>query len=223
LRGEIGIVIEKLDLTPQKLIIFTRYPEPGKVKTRLISALGAVGAATLQRQMTEHILNQARKLQEIESLTIDIHFTGSDRQQQTIDWLGTDLTYHQQREGDLGMKMAHSFARAFEAGIERIVLIGTDCPGLTPALLQMAFRQLCTHDLAIGPALDGGYYLIGLRRSIPALFEGIEWGSDRVFAQTIAIADRYNLSIAQLLPLADIDRVEDLPVWQTVRELRIKN
>jgi uncharacterized protein len=210
---KIGIVIDNSAPTSQQLIVFARYPEPGKVKTRLIPTLGAVGAANLQCQMTEHTLLQARKLREFESLTIDIHYTGGEQQPQPIDWLGADLTYHQQPAGDLGIKMAHAFASGFAAGSERIVTIGTDCPGLTPALLQMAFRQLYDRDLTIGPALDGGYYLIGLRRSIPALFAGIEWGSDRVFAQTMAIADRHNLTVSQLLPLADIDRPEDLPVW----------
>jgi uncharacterized protein len=211
---KIDIVIDNLEPNPQQLIVFARYPEPGKVKTRLISAVGAVGAANLQRQMTEHTLLQARQLREIEPVTIDIHVAGGERQSQSIEWLGTDLTYHQQPDGDLGTRMAHAFARAFAAGSERVVLIGTDCPGLTPPLLQMAFDRLHTHDLTIGPALDGGYYLIGLRRAIPGLFVGIEWGSDRVFSQTMAIAEHHNLTVAQLVPLADIDRPEDLPVWQ---------
>jgi uncharacterized protein len=202
-------------LVKERLIIFTRYPEPGKVKTRLIPALGESGATTIHRQMAEHTIAQARQLRAINSIAIEVHFTDDHRHQEMIDWLGLDLVYQTQSNGDLGARMAYSFDRAFRDKQDRVILIGTDCPGLNPDLMQAAFYQLLTHDLVLGPAIDGGYYLIGLRRFIPELFVGIQWGSSQVYSQTMTIANRLNLSIAQLLPLADVDRVEDLPVWKS--------
>jgi uncharacterized protein len=192
------------------LIIFTRYPTPGKVKTRLIPAVGAVGAAMLHRQMTENTLRQARKLCQQMPVSIAIHFEGGDRQQMA-DWLGSDLVYQSQGAGDLGMRMARSISTACQTA-DRVVLIGTDCPELTADILAQAFELLLNRDLGLGRALDGGYYLIGMGHPQPELFEGVEWGTDRVFQQTISIANRLNLSIGYLPQLADIDRPEDLPL-----------
>jgi uncharacterized protein len=193
------------------LVIFTRYPTPGAVKTRLIPAVGAAGAAMLHRQMTENTLRQARELRKRIPVKIAVHFDGSDSQQMT-DWLGTDLVYQSQGEGDLGVRMDRSISSACQQGCERVVLIGTDCPELTVDILVQAFEELQERDLVLGAAIDGGYYLIGLRHPQPELFVGIDWGSDRVLQQTIAIAKRSNLSIGYLPKLADIDRPEDLPI-----------
>ncbi len=206
---------------PARLIVFTRYPEPGQVKTRLIPALGALGAATVHRQMTEHTLSQVRKLHSTQGISIAVHFDGnSDRQMQ--DWLGADLVYQSQPSGDLGARMARSFSDAFQAGVDspgerlrqRVAIVGTDCPGLDAELMGTAFEQLLTHDLVIGPAIDGGYYLIGLRYFVPELFVDISWSTDRVLIQTVAIARKLNLSVGYLPILADVDRPEDLPVWE---------
>ena len=197
------------------LIVFTRYPEPGRAKTRLIPALGALRAATVHRQMTEHTLLQVRKLHSTRSISIAVHFDGSgDRQMQ--DWLGADLGYQSQSSGDLGGRMARSFDDAFQAGIERVSIIGTDCPELDAELMGRAFDELLTHDLVLGPAIDGGYYLIGLRYFIPELFVDISWSTDRVLVQTVAIADKLNLSVGYLPILADVDRPEDLPIWEQI-------
>ena len=200
---------------PARLIVFTRYPEPGRAKTRLIPALGALGAATVHRQMTEHTLLQARKLHSTHGISIAVHFDGSGHQQMQ-DWLGADLVYQSQPSGDLGWRMARSLRDAFQAGIERVAIVGTDCPGLDTALMGTAFDRLLTHDLVLGPALDGGYYLIGLRYFVPELFVDISWSTDRVFIQTVEIAHRLNLSIDRLPYLADVDRPEDLPVWEQI-------
>lgn len=188
------------------LIIFTRYPTPGAVKTRLIPAVGAVSAAMLHRQMTEFTLCKAREL----SQPIAVHFDGSDSQQMA-DWLGTDLVYQSQGEGDLGVRMDRSIASACQSA-DRVILSGTDCPKLTADILAQAFEYLLDRDLVLGVALDGGYYLIGMRQPQPELFVDVDWGTDRVLQQTIDIANSLNLSIGYLPPLADIDRPEDLPL-----------
>ncbi len=202
----------------KRLIIFTRYPEPGITKTRLIPALGAVGAATLQRQMTEYVLAQAQLMQSIERVCVQVRFAGGNKQLMQ-NWLGNNIECLAQGEGDLGQKMANSLISAFQNQTKSAVIIGSDCPGLTPLLIAKAFQQLhLGSDLVLGSAIDGGYYLIGINRFIPQLFAGISWGSDRVFEQTVAIAESLNLATAYLPPLADIDRPEDLPIWEQIQK-----
>lgn len=207
-------------MTIEQLIVFTRYPQPGKAKTRLIPALGAEGAATLQRQMTEYTLKQVRRWENANGGVSEIWFAGSaepdhDRQQMQT-WLGNDRTYQVQASGDLGTRMSQAFAAAFAAGMKRVVTIGTDCPQLDADRISEAFAALHNHDLVLGTATDGGYYLIGLRQPIPELFEGIEWSTSAVLQQTIEIANSLGLKTACLAPLSDIDRPEDLPVWEAV-------
>jgi uncharacterized protein len=192
------------------LIIFTRYPEPGKTKTRLIPVLGAEGAAKLQCQMTEQKLAEAKKFQAIHPLFVEVHFTGGN-QQLMQDWLG-NLTYKKQTEGDIGCRMVAAFQTAFEAGMKRVVLIGIDCPDLKAELMVEAFQALHQHDLVLGPAKDGGYYLIGLNCFISELFLGISWSTAEVLGQTKNIAQKLKLAVAYLPTLSDIDRPEDLSV-----------
>jgi hypothetical protein len=195
----------------QHLIIFTRYPEPGKTKTRLIPALGAVGAANLQRQMTEYTILQVKELQETAAVSWEVRFAGGSLQLMQ-DWLGKDLVYQLQGEGDLGERMARSLFDAFGSGAEQVMIIGIDCPGVNSHLLATAFEQMQNCELVIGPAIDGGYYLIGLRRYITELFANIDWGTAQVLQQTMDIAQKLHLSHVLLLPLADVDRPEDLAI-----------
>ena len=196
----------------ESLIIFSRYPEPGKTKTRLIPALGAEGAAELQQQMTEHTLNTARKLRALRNLTIEIHFTGGSSEQM-VRWLGRDLQYVPQVSGDLGQKLHSALAKAFNLNRRRVVVIGIDCPDLDRTILNNAFNALSDRDLVLGSAQDGGYYLIGLSHFFPQLFQNIAWGTDRVLHQTSEIARELKLSLDYLPTLADVDRPEDLTIW----------
>ena len=195
----------------EKLIVFTRYPEAGKTKTRLIPVLGKEGAAKLHRQLTEGTISQAKQLKNTRQLFVEVHFTGGSQELMEA-WLGNDIFYQNQVTGDLGIKMAAAFEMSFNSGIEKVVLVGTDCPGLNADLMAKAFNELDGQDLVLGPALDGGYYLIGLRRFVPEIFIGINWGTAEVLAQSVAIARNLNLAIAYLSPLADIDRPEDLSI-----------
>ena len=191
------------------LIIFTRYPTPGKVKTRLIPAVGAIGAAQLHRQMTVQVIDRSHTLQSDLPVTIAVHFDGTDYRQMS-DWLGADLVYQPQGDGDVGERMARSFAAVCQPN-SLVVLVGTDCPELTTEILAKAFELLQSgRDLVLGSAVDGGYYLIGMRDYHAELFVDIDWSTDRVLSQTIAIANRLNLSIGYLPTLTDIDRPEDL-------------
>ncbi|MEP0818886.1 TIGR04283 family arsenosugar biosynthesis glycosyltransferase [Trichocoleus desertorum] len=204
----------------ERLIIFTRYPEPSKTKTRLIPALGPERAAILQQRMTEHTLAQAQLLQASLLIDLEVRFTGGNVGLMR-SWLGHDLTYRSQGEGDLGQRLAQAFQSAFRAGMQRVVIVGIDCPDLDAIILGKALQELQQHDLVLGPATDGGYYLIGLRRLVPKLFQGITWSTDRVWEQTIAIAQQHDLSVGSLPPLDDIDRPEDLAIWERVSQSSI--
>ncbi len=200
-------------IAKQHLIIFTRYPEPGKTKTRLIPALGTEGAAELQRQMTEHTLFQVQQLQKTTTVSVEVRFAGGNFELMQ-NWLGIGLVYQSQGEGDLGKRMERSLLNAFVAGAQSVVIIGTDCPGVNAQILAKAFVELQQCDLVLGPAIDGGYYLIGLRRPVPELFININWGTVQVLKQTVDIAHQLNLSIIYLPTLADVDRPEDLLIWE---------
>lgn len=192
------------------LLFFTRYPVTGRVKTRLIPALGPVGAAELQRRLSEHTCEQLRLVAGQRPAAFEIRYTGGN-QRQVAAWLPGADRYLAQGRGDLGMRLARAFAAGFAAGYARIVTVGGDCPGLTSAHLTAALDLLADHDLVLGPALDGGYYLLGLVDAPQAeLFRGIAWGTEEVLAQTLARARRLQLTFATLEPLADVDRPADL-------------
>ncbi|WP_204104009.1 MULTISPECIES: TIGR04282 family arsenosugar biosynthesis glycosyltransferase [Spirulina sp. CCY15215] len=197
----------------ERLLIFTRYPEAGKTKTRLIPALGAEGAAQLQRKMTEHTLKQAQKLLKIRSLSLEIYFSGGD---ETLmqSWLGPEWVYVPQATGDLGERIQTAFKQGFAEGMERIVIVGVDCPDLNCDRLSEAFETLQNNDLVLGEAEDGGYYLVGLSRYLPQLFQDINWGTSQVLQQTLKIAESLGCAIAKLPILGDIDYPEDLPIWE---------
>ncbi|OUL19855.1 hypothetical protein BV378_32090 [Nostoc sp. RF31YmG] len=215
-------MLKSLDSFKQHLIIFTRYPEPGKTKTRLIPALGDFGAANFQKQMTEYTIFQAKELQKVTGISFEVRFAGGNLQLMQ-DWLGLALVYKSQGEGDLGERMRRSLEDAFQSGMEQVIIIGTDCPGVNSQLLASAFEQLCTCVLVIGPALDGGYYLIGLRHLIADLFANIDWGTHQVLQQTVDIAYKLDLSHVYLPLLSDVDYPEDLPIWEQTLNSEVGN
>ncbi|ELR96793.1 TIGR04282 family arsenosugar biosynthesis glycosyltransferase [Gloeocapsa sp. PCC 73106] len=192
----------------QRLIIFTRYPEPGKTKTRMIPLLGPEGAAKLHRQLTEETLKVVTQV-DLDSLSVAIYFTGGNLTLMR-QWLGDKWDYYRQSEGDLGEKLQSALQDTYREAIAKVVIIGVDCPDLTSAILLEAFEGLNQSDVVIGRAVDGGYYLIGLSRLLPELFDNIDWGSERVFKQTQNIAQGLNLEVSYLSTLRDVDRPEDL-------------
>ena len=196
-----------------RLIVFTRFPEPGQSKTRLIPALGPAGAAELHRQMVEHTLRWAKDLREHIPLSIEIRYAGRPLEP-FQRWLGPTFSYAEQGDGDLGQRMLRSLQDAFRMNLKKVLLIGTDVPDLSANLIEGALILLNSSDLVLGPADDGGYYLIGLRRVIPQLFQGIPWGTEEVLRKTLHLAQAANLSYSLLPSLPDVDRPEDLPVWR---------
>jgi rSAM/selenodomain-associated transferase 1 len=198
------------------LIIFTRYPEPHRTKTRMIPRLGPEGAAELQGDMTDHALAWARELAVGASVSVQVRFEGGDEARMR-ERFGDSFPYLPQGSGDLGDRMVRAIAEVFAAGAARVIVVGTDCPDITSDLAEEAFERLATADVVLGPATDGGYYLIGLRRPIPALFAGIAWGQETVLRETRKRADELGLATSLLTALSDVDRPEDLPVWQRAK------
>ncbi len=196
----------------RRLIIFTRYPVPGRTKTRLIPALGPEGAAELHRRMTEHTLWAARGSGIAKPGCLEVCYSGGDLLRMR-NWLGDPWVYRPQSGGDLGERMGHAFRAGFAAGKRRIVLIGSDCPGLSSAHLSLAFLSLRNYDVVLGPSHDGGYYLLGLRGMAEELFSGIDWGGRQVYAQTLEKAGSAGLLVRELASLPDVDRPQDLDFW----------
>lgn len=131
-------------------------------------------------------------------------------------WLGSDWNYAVQSGDDLGQRMDAALQEAWAAGSRQVLIIGTDCPDLQVAHLQQAVAALRTSDLVLGPAVDGGYYLVGLRAPRSELFENIAWGTDAVLRQTLDVARRLRLSVQQLAILPDVDEPEDLVVCRRI-------
>lgn len=189
-----------------------RYPTPGQAKTRLIPALGAEGAAQVYRQLAERMVAQSRPLQ-ADGIRVALWYTGAAAAAMR-QWLGDDLTYCPQPEGDLGDRLIAAFQWAFDQGHHRVIIVGTDCPDVITDLLSQGFDRLKTDSLLLGPACDGGYYLIGLTQPQPTLFQNITWSTATVLAETLAAATAVGLAPVYLPTLTDIDRPEDLAAWE---------
>jgi rSAM/selenodomain-associated transferase 1 len=200
------------------LIIFLKYPEPGKVKTRLAKALGDEKACAVYKSLAENVI---KNIFTKNPGTYDVHifFTPADREMEIKDWLkpfihgnrGLKTQFSHQEGGNLGEKMSNAFGQILqEKGYKKCVIIGTDCPEIDATLIENAFGVLKEKDIVIGPCEDGGYYLLGM--SVPAsdLFVDIDWSTNRVFKQTMEKVQKNNLSCSILKTLVDIDTIEDL-------------
>ncbi len=188
------------------------------MKTRLIPALGAEGAAALHRRLVLRSLRTAQALCLSRGVELEIRFAG-DAANEMQHWLGDGWFCRPQCEGDLGQRMAGAFADSFREGSLATVIIGSDCPSLTPEILAAAFEALKANPVVFGPATDGGYYLIGLTRLVPELFQGVAWGTEIVLAQSTEILARNDSKPALLTPLDDLDRPEDVAAWKRLVEV----
>ena len=202
----------------ERLIIFTRYPEVGSTKTRMIPILGADGAANLQREMTEHVLSQVAGPSASNNLAIEICYDGANEDLMRL-WLGSEFEYVLQKGNNVGERMQRAFEHAFESGATSAVIIGTDIPDLTARIVKDAFKVLKQKDMVLGPAKDGGYYLIGFPKTAfflaaGDLFAGIKWGESDVLKKTINTATDLGIRYSLVDELKDVDRPEDLAIWE---------
>ncbi|MDX1519108.1 MAG: TIGR04282 family arsenosugar biosynthesis glycosyltransferase [Gammaproteobacteria bacterium] len=190
------------------LIIFTRAPYPGQVKKRLIPALGVERATRLYRDMIEKVLRTAGQLTQVD---VQVWIAGEQGNGFT-NMIGRRHHFpcYPQQGNDLGQRMQHAASSCLE-NYANVVLIGCDCPGLTPGLLEKAFRWLEENSGAVlGPAGDGGYYLIGLQQANPSIFDDIQWGTGSVADCTRERFRECGITWYELPVLRDVDRPEDL-------------
>ena len=190
---------------PVGVAILARVPVPGQAKTRLIPTLGAAGAARLQAWLLQRTLALAR---EARLGAVSLWYAGDSRQLALPPTGALTLTIREQPEGDLGWRMLTALRESMAPG--GVLIIGTDCPALTPRHLRDAAEAMRHHDAVVIPAEDGGYVLIGMRAPAGPVFDGVEWGSERVMAQTRQRLQEHGLSWCEAEPLWDVDRPEDL-------------
>ncbi|HEX5727015.1 MAG TPA: TIGR04282 family arsenosugar biosynthesis glycosyltransferase [Longimicrobiaceae bacterium] len=191
------------------VLVFVRAPEPGRVKTRLAAEIGPAAALRVYRRLAEHAVAQARALGD--EAAVRIHVAPAGAVEAVRRWLGEGPAYLPQAEGELGERMRAAFAAAFAAGFGRVVIIGSDLPGLTAVLLRRALARLEDRAAVLGPARDGGYYLLGLRAPVEGVFEGIEWSTPEVLERTVAKLRAAGVEPALLETLADVDDAAGLP------------
>jgi hypothetical protein len=197
------------DITRENiLIVFVKYPEPGKVKTRIARELGEQRAAEMYAQMASGIIGNVSKPG---AYSTAIYFDPPGREKDVRSWLGTEhASYEPQSGGTIGERMSNAFERVFSGGAEKAVLIGTDVPDISGDTVTAAFDLLHETDVVVGPAADGGYYLLGLKSFEPTLFSGMEWGTSLVLKKTLERIKEKNLGHKLLDTLNDIDTMDDV-------------
>ncbi|MDQ7788059.1 MAG: TIGR04282 family arsenosugar biosynthesis glycosyltransferase [Thermodesulfovibrionales bacterium] len=191
----------------QSIILFVRFPEKGRVKTRLAKDIGEENVWILYKYFVLDLLETVSQ----GNRALKICYSPPEAGGGMKDWLGSGHSYMPQCGRDLGEKMRNAIEEVFGQGCSEIILIGSDIPDLPHALIESAYA-FARHDAVIGPSHDGGYYLIGFKKEtfLPEIFEGIAWGTERVFGKTMEIFtdSKYNIRI---LPLwQDVDRLADL-------------
>ncbi len=184
----------------KSLIILAKKPELGKCKTRLAAGIGEEGALFVYQKLLKHTLELAQN----PSWNTHVFWKGQGEYP-----LPKEFSIREQINGDLGWKMSQAFDAVLNHG-ESVVMIGTDCPDLTPDLLHEAFDALQENDLVLGPSEDGGYYLIGMNQKLPFLFEDMEWSTAEVLENTVNKANKNDVKVVQLRKLNDIDTESDL-------------
>ncbi len=192
-------------------LIFVKYPRPGQVKTRLGSHIGYQQAAQLYKEFVELCLCRYRQIPEVD---FTIYYSPDKEIVSIRSWLGKEVDYLAQPEGDLGDRLIYGFENRLKE-YQQVIALGTDSPSLPIGYIQKACDELCTHDVVIGPTMDGGYYLIGLSRFLPYLFSDISWSSEQVFQQTKKNAATINATAKVLPTWYDIDTSEDLEYLKT--------
>lgn len=196
------------------LVVFARAPELGRVKTRLAAAIGADAALACYRTLGARVVGAVAPSTAWRTV---VAFTPAGARDATARWLGPAADYAPQADGDLGARMAAAIEREGAAGASRVAVVGTDCPDVDARVVAEAFARLDTADVVLGPALDGGYYLVAVHAPLGrarALFEDVPWSAPDTLAVTLRRAEAVGLRVALLAPRRDVDTVEDLAAWE---------
>ena len=195
------------------LVIFAKAPIPGQVKTRLCPPLTLDEAASLHGSFVLDALERSRDANEYGSVTVERFLACAPPADHVFFKIMEErhrVRLLRQTGDDLGARMDHAFKEVFALGYQRALLAGTDVPSLPASYYGQAFSLLSDHDLVLGPSLDGGYYLIGLKQPVPDLFMGIPWSTDQVCSMTRAKAETLGLKTALLPTWRDVDTIDDL-------------
>jgi rSAM/selenodomain-associated transferase 1 len=190
------------------LIVFVKAPRVGAVKTRLAQEIGAERACEAYQKLVRTVLGKIGSL-----VNVQLRYSPDDAESEVQPWRKSSWTAAAQGAGDLGERLARGFSDAFKSGASRVAIIGSDCPWLDVADIEEAWSEVETHDVVLGPARDGGYWLIGLRRPLPELFTGIAWSTPHVLMQTLERARPRDLRVRLLRELRDVDTLEDWEVF----------
>lgn len=185
------------------LIIFVKNPELGKVKTRLAKSIGDEQALAVYHKLLAHTKSVAEATPASRQLFYDTAVVAED------EWSNDKFIKRVQADGDLGARMRAAFEHCLVDN-EKVVIIGSDCPEISPEIIETAFRRLELADIVIGPALDGGYYLLGMKEQHPELFADMEWSTESVFEETLKRIQAKGLLYTQCPTLSDMDDIEDL-------------
>lgn len=188
------------------LIIFVKYPQAGFVKTRLAQEIGKENASELYRLFVETILAQIKD----KNFTRVIFYSPISERNEIKRWLGEELALYPQKGKDLGEKLSGAFKLVFKGGAKRAMVIGTDSPTLNKKLILDVFKKLKDTQCVLGPAFDGGYYLLGLTSFYEEIFQHIDWSSNNVFKQTLGAIKKLRISFSLLGKQLDIDNKDDL-------------
>lgn len=202
------MIRRSMKLDDRCLLFFVKYPEKGKVKSRLAAVIGDDSAVSLYKNLVAQMLSTLKE----GTFPLYICFFPKNAQKPIKNWLGREYRYIPQNGKDLGERMRNGFIGGFAMGYKRVVLIGSDIPDLPMKYIEEAFKSLKEMDAVIGPAFDGGYYLIGFNQSTfsPQVFEGIAWGTENVFDETMKKLKRFRRAVHTLPYHRDIDTAEDL-------------
>lgn len=190
------------------LLLFVKSPIKGQVKTRLAAQTGGNFEVELYKCFVEDTISLAENL----DVHLELCFYPANTKSTFLKWLGEQHSYRAQIGNNLGERLRNAFDNAFKEGFSNVVAIGSDSPDLPANYLSESFEALDAHDTTIGPANDGGYYLIGFSKEgfIPEVFDNISWSTDSVFEQTVSILKQHDRKV-YLLPLwYDVDTIEDL-------------
>lgn len=191
-------------MSENALLLFIKNPIPGKTKTRLAEDVGNEMALKMY-----HVLCDWTREQALGLAGTDRYLYYSSEITEPDAWPATAFHKRLQHPGGLGERMLEGFRAAFAAGHRRVVIIGSDCPGITTSYLEDAFAALAHDDIVVGPAHDGGYTLLGMRELIPSLFTDVAWSTEAVLPTTLDRAAAAGKTVHQLTPLSDVDYLAD--------------
>ncbi|MDD5772689.1 MAG: TIGR04282 family arsenosugar biosynthesis glycosyltransferase [bacterium] len=190
------------------VLLFVKYPEKGEVKSRLTREAWNINIVELYKNFVLDLLISLNKIK----TKFYICFYPENSEEKFIKWLGGKYLYMPQKGQDLGDRMKNCFIKAFSGKFKQVIVIGSDAPDMPCEFIKYAFASLDSHDAVIGPASDGGYYLLGFNfdKFVPEIFEGIEWSTDKVFKETLSILNKAKRKTYILPEWNDIDVHSDL-------------